>query len=174
LLGERIVREFGMNMYTLLYFKWITNKDLLYSAWNSAQCYVALDSKGALGENGWTHVYVVTESLYSSPETITILLISYCCSVAQSCPTVCNPMNCSTTDFLILHYFWEFAQSHVHWIGDASQPSHLLSSPSPPAFSLSQHQGLFQWVSSLHQVVKVLELQLQHQSFQWMFRVDFL
>ena len=163
-----------MNIYTLLYFKWIINKDLLYSTWNSAQCYVALDSKEALGENGWTHVYVVAESLYSSPETITILLISYCCSVAQSCPTVCNPMNCSTTDFLILYYFWEFAQSHVHWIGDASQPSHLLSSPSPPAFSLSQHQGLFQWVSSLHQVVKVLEFQLQHQSFQWMFRVDFL
>ena len=103
-----------MNMYTLLYFKWIINKDLLYSTWNSAQCYVALDSKEDLGENGWTHVYVVAESLYSSPETITILLISYCCSVAQSCLTVCNPMNCSTTDFLILYYFWEFAQSHVH------------------------------------------------------------
>ena len=62
----------------------------------------------------------------------------------------------------------------VHRVGDAIQPSHPLSSPSPPAFNLSQHQGLFQWVSSLHHVVKVLELQLQHQSFQWIFRTDFL
>ena len=60
------------------------------------------------------------------------------------------------------------------WIGDAIQPSHPLSSPSPSAFNLSQHQGLFKWVGSLHQVVKVLELQLQHQPFQWAFRTDFL
>ena len=64
--------------------------------------------------------------------------------------------------------------THVHWVGDAIQPSHPLSSTSPPAFNPSQHQGLFQWVSSLHQVAKVLELQLQHQSYQWIFRVDFL
>ena len=150
------------------------NQQVPYSTWNSAQCYVALDRKGGLGENGWIHVYVVAESLYCSPEIITILLISYWSSVTQSCLTVCNPMNCSTTDFPILYYFWEFTQSHAHWIGDAIQPSPLLSSPSPPAFNLSQHQGLFQWVSSLHQVVKVLEFQLQHQSFWWMFRVDFL
>ena len=62
----------------------------------------------------------------------------------------------------------------VHWVGDAIQPSHLLLSPSPPAFNFSQHQGLFKWVSSLHQVAKVLEFQLQHQSFQWIFRTDFL
>ena len=68
----------------------------------------------------------------------------------------------------------KFAQTHVHWVGDAIQPSHPLSSPSPPAFNLSQHQGLFQGVGSLHQVAKVLELQLQHQSSQWIFRVDFL
>ena len=67
----------------------------------------------------------------------------------------------------------EFAETHAHWIGDAIQSSHLLLSPSPPAFNLSQHQGLFQWVSSLHQRTKVLELWLQHQSFQWIFRVDF-
>ena len=63
--------------------------------------------------------------------------------------------------------------SHVHWVSDAIQPSHPLSSPSPPALSLSQHQGVFQWVSSLHQVAKVLELQFQHQPFQWIFSVDF-
>ena len=66
-----------------------------------------------------------------------------------------------------------FAQTHIHWVGDAIWPSHPLSSPSP-AFNLSQHQGLFQWVSSLHQVAKVLEFQLQHQSFQWIFKVNFL
>ena len=63
-------------------------------------------------------------------------------------------MNCSTSVFPVLHYFSEFAQTHVHWVGDAIQPSHPLSSPSPPAFNLSQHQGLFQWVRSLHQVAK--------------------
>ena len=68
----------------------------------------------------------------------------------------------------------EFAQTHVHQVSDASQPSHPLSCPSPPAFNLSQHQGLFQWVSSSHHVAKVLELQLQHQSLQWIFMVDFL
>ena len=68
----------------------------------------------------------------------------------------------------------EFTQTHVHWVGDAIQPSHPLSSPSPPAFSLSQHQGLFQWVSSSHQVAKVLGFQLQHQSFQWIPRTDLL
>ena len=66
----------------------------------------------------------------------------------------------------------EFVQTHVHWVGDAIQPSNPLSSPSPPALNLSQHQGLFQWVGSLHQVAKLLEL--QHQSFQWIFRTDFL
>ena len=61
-----------------------------------------------------------------------------------------------------------------HWVGDAIQLAHLLLSPSFPSFNLSQHQGVFQWVGSLHQVAEVLELQLQHQSFQWMFRIDFL
>ena len=73
----------------------------------------------------------------------------------------------------IHHQLLELTQTHVHQVGDAIQPSHPLSSPSPPAFSLSQHQGLFQWVSS-HQVAKVLELQPQHQSFQWIFRTDVL
>ena len=67
----------------------------------------------------------------------------------------------------------DVAQTHVHWVGNTIQPSHPLSSPSPPAFSLSQHQGLFQWLWCLHQVAKILELQLQYQSFQWIFRVDF-
>ena len=68
----------------------------------------------------------------------------HCCSVAKSCPTPCDPMNCSMPGFPVLHYLPEFAQTHVHWICDAIQPSHPLSSPSPLALNLSQHQSLFQ------------------------------
>ena len=82
-----------------------------------------------------------------------------CCSVAKLYLTLCDPMNCSTPGFP-LHYFMEFAQSHIHWVGDAIQPSHPLSSPSSPVFNLFQHQGFFQWVSSSRQVAKVQELQL--------------
>ena len=84
-----------------------------------------------------------------------------------------RPMDCSTPGLPVHHQLPELAQTHVHWVGDAVQPSHPLLSPSP-AFNLSQHQGLFQWVSSSHQMAKVLGLQLQHQCFQWMFRTDFL
>ena len=84
---------------------------------------------------------------------------------AQSSPTLFDPMDCSTPGFPVHHQLPEFTQTHVHPVGDAIQPSHPLSSPSPPAFNLSQHQGLFQWVSSLHQMAKVLEFQFQHQSF---------
>ena len=73
---------------------------------------------------------------------------------------LCTPMDCSAPDFPVLHYLLEFIQTHVHWVGDAIQPSHLLSPPSAPALNLSQHQGLLQWVGSSHQVVKVMELQL--------------
>ena len=95
-------------------------------------------------------------------------------SVAQSCLTLCHPMDCSPPDFPVHHQLPDSAQTHVHWVGDAIQPSHPLSSLSPPAFNLSQHQGLFEWVSSLHQVAKVLEFQFQHQSFHWIFRTNFL
>ena len=82
-------------------------------------------------------------------------------------------MDCSMPGFPVLHHLLEFAQFHVRWVGDAIQLSHPLSSPSP-AFNLFQHQGLFPWVGSSHQVAKVLEFQLQRQSFQWIFRTDFL
>ena len=95
-------------------------------------------------------------------------------SIAQLSLTLCEPMDCSTPGLPLHHQLLEFAQTHVHWVGDAIQPSHPLSTPSPPAFSLSQHQCFSQWVSSSHHVAKVLVLQLQHQSFQWVFRVDFL
>ena len=90
------------------------------------------------------------------------------CSAAKSCPTLCDPVDSSTPGFPALHHLPELAQTQVHWVSDAIQPSHPLSSPSPLAFNLSQHQGFFQQVSSSHPVAKVLEL--QHQSF----RVDFL
>ena len=88
--------------------------------------------------------------------------------------TLSDPMDCSTPGFLVHNQLPKLAQTHVHWVGDAIQPSHPLSFPSSPAFNLSQHKDLFQWVSSLHQVDKVLALQFQHQSFQWIFRTDFL
>ena len=81
-------------------------------------------------------------------------------------------MNCSTPGLPVHHQLPDFTQTHVHWVDDAIQPSHSLLSPSPPAPNPSYHQGLFQWVSSLHQVAKVLEFQLQDQCFQWIFRTD--
>ena len=88
-------------------------------------------------------------------------------SVTQLCLTLCNPMDCSTPGFPVLHYLPELAQTHVHWVGDAIQPSHPLLSRSPPAFSLPQDQGLFQWVSSSHHVAKVLELLMNILIFWW-------
>ena len=116
----------------------------------------------------------LTLYLCSSNPTLLKLSSVQFSSVAQSCPTLCNPMDYIMPGLPVHHQLLEFTQTHVHWVGDAIQPSHPLLPTSPPAFSLSQHQGLFQWVSSSHQVAKVLELQLQLQSFQWIFRTDFL
>ena len=91
-------------------------------------------------------------------------------SVAQSYPTLCKPMDCSMPGLPVHHQLLEFTQTHVHWVGDAIQPYHPLLSHSPPSFNLPQHQGLFKWVSSSNQMAKVLEFQLQHQSFQWIFQ----
>ena len=93
---------------------------------------------------------------------------------SPSCFWLCDPMDCSIPGVPVLHLLPEFAQIHVFWVSDAIQLSYPLSSPSPLAFNLSQLLGLLQWVSSSHQVAKVLALQLQHQSFQWIFRFDFL
>ena len=94
--------------------------------------------------------------------------------VAQSCPTLCNPMNCSTPGLPVHHQLPEFTQTHVHRVSDAIQLSHPLSSPSPPVPNPSQHQSLFQCVNSSHEVAKVLEFQLQHYSFQRNPRADLL
>ena len=95
-------------------------------------------------------------------------------SVAQSCPILCDPMNRSMPGLPIHHQLPEFTHTQAHWVSDAIQPSHPLSSPSPPAPNPSQHQGLLQWVNSSHEVAKVLAFQLQHQSFQWTPRTDLL
>ena len=113
---------------------------------------------------------VLLPASVSHPWHVTCL----CCVFGQYCPTPYDPKDYSMPGFPVLPYLLEFAQTHVHWIKDAIHPFHLLSSPSPPTFSLSQHQGLFHWVNSSYQVAKVLELQPQHQFFQQIFRVDFL
>ena len=95
-------------------------------------------------------------------------------SVAQLCPTLCDPMNHSTPGLSVHQKLLEFTQTHAHRVSDAIQTSHPLSSPSPPTLNPSQHQGLFHWVNSSHEVVKVLEFQLQHQSFQWIPRTYLL
>ena len=106
---------------------------------------------------------------------ITIFQLNYIqfSAVTQSCPTLCNPTDCSTPGFPVHHQLLELAQIHVHRVSDTVQASQPLSSPFSPAFNLSQHLGLFKWVRSLHQVAKVLEFQIQYQSFQWIFSIDF-
>ena len=94
-----------------------------------------------------------------------------CVQFSRSVMSDCEPRDRRTPGLPVHHQLLELAQTHVHWVRDAIQPSHPLPSPSP-AFNISQHQGLFWWVSSSHQVAKVLEFQLQHQSFQWIFRTD--
>ena len=110
--------------------------------------------------------------LLKVPWTTRISNQSQYTSVAQSFPTVWDPGN--TPGLPVHHQLPEFTQTRVHWVSDAIQPSHPLSSPSPPALNLSQHQGLFQWVSSLYEVAKILEFQLQRQSFQRTPRTDLL
>ena len=133
----------------------------------------------------WVHSLLPCNCLPSLWKSLLLLLNSYnytyvsstsiqFSSVTQSCLTLCNHMDCSIPDLPVHHQLPELAQTHVHGAGDASQPSHPPLSPSPPAFNLAQHQGLFQWVSSSYQVAKGLKFQLQHQSFQWIFRIHFL
>ena len=117
---------------------------------------------------------ILFEQTSSSLEPVKLPCLEFFSSIAQSCLTLCIPMDCSMPGFPVTHQLPEFTQTHVHRASDATQPSHFLSSPSPPAFSLSQHQDLFWGVSSSHRVAKVLKLQLQHLSFQWIFRTDFL
>ena len=152
----------GHMFSTLLYASLSSQQWILFPVhWKKTSChgggYISCISQGAVQN-------------YSDSKKI----ISCRCSVTQSCLTLCDPMDCSTPGFPVHHQLPDLAQTHVHQVGDAIQPSHPLSSPSLPALNLYQHQGLFQWVTSSHQVAKILEFQLQHQSFQWIFRTDFL
>ena len=130
-----------------------------------------------LESSGWVNnpcTFYIFVCLFFNCEVFVGVPESGGCSFAQSCPSLYDSTDCSSPGFCILYRLPELAQTQVHWVGDAIQTSHTLSSPSPPALNLSQHQGLFQWVSSLHHVAKVWALHLQHQCFQWVFRVDFL
>ena len=118
----------------------------------------------------WTWVSCIAGRFFTNWVT-SYLQIS---SVAQSCLTLCEPMNCSTPRLPVQHQLPEFTQTHAYRVSDAIQPSHPLSPPSPPALNSSQHQSVFQWVNSSHEVAKVLEFQLQHQFFQWTSRNDLL
>ena len=116
----------------------------------------------------WTTDWSKLGKEYKRLYRVTLLfnLYSTFSSVTQLCPIPCDPMDCSMPGFPVHHQLKELTQTHVHLVSDAIQPSHPLSSPSPPALNLSKHQGLFKWVSSSHRMPKELELQLQHQSFQ--------
>ena len=123
------------------------------------------EKKSAIEYNKYLGVFNFPNILSRNAATVVQLL---------SHASVFNPMDCNTPGPSVLCYLLEFAPTHVHWVCDANRPPHLLSSPSPPALNLPQHQGLSQWVSSSHQVDKGLDLQLQHQSFQWIFRFGYL
>ena len=99
---------------------------------------------------------------------------TFCCFPVLSRARLCDPMDYRAPGFPVLHQLPEFVQTLAYWVSDAIQQSHPLLPPSPPAFNLSQQQSLFHWVNSSHQVAKILEFQLQHESFQWIFKVDFL
>ena len=138
-----------------------------YRQFDKGQAWSQATGGGSERAQLWFHIGI------SSQDRDPALLLS---SSVQSLSRVelCHPTDCSTPGLPVHHQLLELVQTHVHAVSDAIQPSHPLSSPSPPALNFSQHQGLFQWISSSHQVAKVFECQLQHQSFQWIFRVDFL
>ena len=114
--------------------------------------------------------YMIKKMLHDIDSAVATFSVHFSCSFMSDS---LQPMHCSTPGPPVHHQLPELAQTHVHRVSDAIQPSHPLLSPSPPTFNLSHHEGLFQWVSSLHQVARVLEFQLQHQFFQWIFRTDF-
>ena len=166
---------------------WMTTgrKELIYSCQSlteSRALLVPLYYKMSLNSHSWRWFFETLvhnllglpafwiKSLFIAPTIRFLIFYFLCskqykfglsCSFAQLCPSLCDPIDCSMPGFPVHHRLLKFAQTQAHWVGDAIQPSHPLLSPSP-AFNLSQHQGLFKWVSSSHQVAKILEIQLQH------------
>ena len=120
----------------------------------------------------WATVHGITELDTTEWLSTYIYIYMYVC-MYESCPTLCDPIDWSMPGFPVHHQLPEFAHNHIHRVGDAIQSSHPLSSSSPLAFNLSKHQSLFQWVHCSHQVARVLELQLQHKSFQWIVSISF-
>ena len=150
---------------------WYTFSKILNFAWNY-KCFPWQQMLSDVFLEWQAHLVDSRENICQTlnPEE----LLVWFSSVAPLCLTLCDPMDCSAPGLSVCHQLPELSQTHVHRVGDAIQPSHPLSSLSSPAFNLSQHQGIFQWVSSSHQVARVLELQLQPQFFQWIFRTDLL
>ena len=143
------------------------NKILNLFYWNTVglQCYINF----CCTEKWFRFIYVqicIYSNIHTHTHTHTHIISFQFSSVAQLCPPLCDPMNRSTPGLPVHHQLPEFTQTHVHQVSDAIQPSHPLSSPAPPAPNPSQHQCLFQWVNSSHEVAKVLEFQLWHHSFQ--------
>ena len=145
-----IIWENSIETYTLSYVKWMTSASLMHEAGHPNP--VLSDNQEGYGGKGRRRGgFRIRGTRISSVQFS---------SVAQLCPTLCDPMNCSTLRLPVHHQLPKVTQTHVHRVGDAIQASHPLSSPSPPASNPSQHQGLFQWVNSSHEVAKVLEFQL--------------
>ena len=139
---------------------------IMFLLWNQVDS--KFQNKSGHKDFGWgivdsNHSIIVYKSRHL------IFFACCCCFVTQSCPTPCDLMGCSMPGFLVLHYLLEFAQTHVHWVGDAIQPPHPLSSPSSLALNLSQPQGLFQWVNSSQSIGASTSASV----LQWMFKVDF-
>ena len=146
---------------TLILSSWLKKFVPIYSS-----CDFLLDEKISLVSSLWLILPVLVHHMHR--------IIQLSSFQSLSCVWLCDLTHCSTPGFYVLHHLPELAQTHVPWVSDAIWSRHPLSSPSLPDFNLSQHQGVFQRFGSSHQVVKVLELQLQHQFFQWIFRVNFL
>ena len=157
-LGQGNQPWFWNLIYAVFFWLFSSYQDKLFS-----RC----RKKGVLYDNHLYHVSGVKEMGG-------IQNVGQSSSITQLCLILCDPMNCSTPDFPFHHQLPELAQTHVHQVDDAIQPSNPLSSPFPPAFNLYQHRDLFQWVSSSYQVTKILEFQLQHQSFQWTPRTNLI
>ena len=145
----------------------------LYS-WESRRLWIGKPLENEIPSWISFHI-VVDEKIIKSKSELSIYITYVSVQFSRSVMSdLWDPMNCSMLGLTVHHQLLEFTQTHVHQVGDAIQPSHPLSSPSPPAPNPSQHQSLFQWVSSSHEVAKVLEFQLQHHSFQRTPRADLL
>ena len=190
--GGGINWKIGIDIYMLLYVKyglprWLGGKESACQCKRGRGTWVwSLSHEDPLEGEMATHSSILAWKIPEEPGRLQFMGLqraghnwvrehSSVISVAQSCPSLCDPMDGSIPGFPVHHQLLkEPTQTLVRHVRDAIQPSHPLSFPIPPAFNLSQHQGLFKWVGSSHQVAEVLEFQLQHQSFQWTFKTDLL